>query len=901
MTKVCLIDGSGYIFRAFYALPTMTSPDGAPVNAVYGFLTMFMRLLKTIKCDYCAVLFDAKRANFRNEIFADYKGTRDEIPEMLIPQFELIYKTVELMNLPCIMQEGYEADDLIATYVRQASEKGFEAVVVSADKDLMQVIKPGVEFYDGMKDRFFTVEDVKEKFGVYPDKIVDVQALSGDKIDNVPGVPGIGPKTAAELVNTYGSLAGVLDNIANIKQKRRKEVLEQHREDAEISLKLVTLKNDVPVQHELEEFHCQEPKAEELINFADELGFNSLKPKLEKWIHDRCHELNGTTPAYKTQEPPQYVKIQNRVDLEKLYREILDAQKICFQVLHNTHEPEALSISVRENAAYYLPVPQIKGSADLFAYEEVSQLNHETVKKFLISVLENDNVLKIALNLKTQWHWLNEVCEKQLNLWPYDDVGLMSYELSSSDIEHTLPVLCEQYLDLKIANPKNIYKARKINFEAEEYGDYIFEAADYTLRLYEVLKSNLFSDRRTYVYEMLDRRLIQVLMEMEDAGITVNDNALAELNNDFAQQMSQVEKEIFELAGESFNLSSPKQIGDILFGKLGIAGGKKTATGNYNTSAEVLELLAEEYDIAAKILEWRSYAKLKSTYTTALLEVKDKNNRVHTTFSQTVVNTGRLASSNPNLQNIPNRTEIGRKIRSCFVARSGYKIVAADYSQMELRLLASVANVKALKEAFEHGIDIHTATAARVFNLPPEQVDREHRNRAKAINFGIVYGISQFGLAKQINTTKEIAKQYIDSYFAAMPEVKTYMDKTIDFARRHGYVLTPLGRKCSVPGINDKNHRISSFAERAAINAPIQGGAADIVKIAMQNVYRLLKSRGYDARLLLQVHDELVLEVSENQVPEVSLMLQSEMEKAAQTSVKMVVDVGWGDNWATAH
>lgn len=902
MAKVCLIDGSGYIFRAFYALPTMTAPDGKPVNAVYGFLTMFMRLIKAIPCDYCVVLFDAKRKNFRNSFFADYKATRAEIPELLIPQFELIYKTVQNLNLPYILQEGYEADDLIATYAKQAVEAGHDVVVVSADKDLMQLIRPHVEFYDGMKDKFFTPEDVHEKFGVYPDKVVDVQALSGDKIDNIPGVPGIGPKTAAELVNMFGSLQGVLDNADKIKQNKRREVLMQNKEAAELSLKLVTLKNDVPVEHQLNEFKCQAPDAETLLNFVTELGFKSILPKLQKWVEERCCALGGVPAAAKKEELVHYMKIQNRDDLKALYQEIITAQQFGFQVLHNGEEPEALSICTKTNSAYYLPIPQVAGEADLFSHHDVSQLDNETVKKFLLSILENPNILKIALDLKTQWHYLNKICGKQLDLWPYHDVAVMSYDVDSSLHEHTLPVLSDMLLDKKVVQPKLSAKIKKIDFFSPEYGNYVFESADYVLRLYHILKDSLFHEHKMYVYEMLDRRLLQVLLKMEDEGITIDENSMAELNDEFARQMSTIESEIFALAGMEFNLGSPKQIGEVLFDKLGFSGAKKTAgTGNYNTSAEVLEQLAEDHEIAAKILEWRSYAKLKSTYTTALLDVKDKNNRVHTTFSQTVVNTGRLASSNPNLQNIPNRSEIGRKIRACFVARKGYKIVAADYSQMELRLLASVADVKALKEAFAAGIDIHAATAARVFGLKPEEVDRDHRSRAKAINFGIVYGISQFGLAKQIGTTKEVAKQYIDSYFAAMPEVKTYMEKTIEFARSHGYVLTPMGRKCAVLGINDKNHRIVSFAERAAINAPIQGGAADIVKLAMQKVYQAMQEHQLDGRLLLQVHDELVLEVKAEHAQQTADLLQKIMEEASETAVKMVVETGVGDTWASAH
>ena len=904
MSKVCLIDGSGYIFRAFYALPAMTSPDGTPVNAVYGFITMFMRLLKNIPCDYCVVLFDAKRQNFRNDFFTEYKANRAEIPELLIPQFDLIHQAVELMGLPYVMQEGYEADDLIATYARQALDSGKEAVVVSADKDLMQLIRSGITYYDGMKDKFYTSEDVKEKFGVYPDKVVDVQALSGDKIDNIPGVPGIGPKTAAELVNEYGSLQGVLANADKIKQQKRRELLISHHDDAEISLKLVTLKNDVPVEHNLEEFKCKAPQNTKLLEFIDKYGFKSIRPKLERWINDRCNEV-GAEPVLQQSEPePQthYTKIENRRQLEELYKEIKRAGQMAFQTMFDGQKTVGISISPQVYTAYYLPIPNQAIGTDLFAFDniQIRDMDFVAVSNFLQAVLNDRYILKIAADIKAQWHRLNMLCGKRMNLWPYDDLAIISYDLDSSEHEHTLPVLSKMFLDKSLEEPKSSSRREIINFEAEENGEYIYAVADYASRLYPLLKERLLVEKKNYVYECIDRRLVEVLLDMEDAGIVVNDKTLLELDAEFEKQLNLIEKDIFELAGEEFNISSPVQIGHILFEKMGLKG-KKTTTGRYNTGAEVLEQLADEYEIAAKILEWRTYAKLKSTYTTSLLEARDSHNRVHTTFSQIVVNTGRLASSNPNLQNIPNRTDIGRRIRACFEAQKGYKLVAADYSQMELRLMASVAGVKALKEAFADGVDVHAATAARVFGVAPDKVDREHRTRAKAINFGIIYGISQFGLAKQINVSRDAAKLYIDSYFTIMPEVRSFMDKTIEFAHRYGYVETPYGRKCSVPDINNQNHRLSSFAERAAINAPIQGGAADIVKLAMQRIAAALKERNWDARLLLQVHDELVIEAKEDIVPQVSALLKQIMEETADTAVKMVAEVGSGSNWNDAH
>ncbi|MBR1825298.1 MAG: DNA polymerase I [Alphaproteobacteria bacterium] len=902
MSKVCLIDGSGYIFRAFYALPTMTAPDGTPVNAVYGFITMFMRLLQKIPCDYCVVLFDAKRQNFRNEYLPEYKANRAEIPELLVPQFDLIHQAVEIMGLPYVIQEGYEADDLIATYARQAQERGLETVVVSADKDLMQLIKDGVEYYDGMKDKFYTPEDVKEKFGVYPDKVVDVQALSGDKIDNIPGVPGIGPKTAAELVNEYGSLHRVLENADKIKQQKRRELLIANKEAAEISLKLVTLKTDVPVEHQLDEFKCKIPLIKQLFDFVDKYNFKSIRPKLEKWVEERQIIL-GTKIAEKSIVPePRYAEITTRKQLEEVYREIKNTGETAFQTLFDGEKTVGISLSTEPYRAWYLPVPQQNTGGDLFSFETAthSELEFETVCKFLKTVFNDTDILKIAADIKPQWHRLNALCGEVLDLWPYDDLAIMSYDLDSSEHEHNLPTLSAMFLDEILAEPKNSGKKTTFDFKAEEYGDYIYQTSDFAIRLYPVLKKRLFDEHKNYVYEVLDRRLAQVLMKMEHAGVVINNKTLAELDIEFKAKMQTIEKEVFALAGEEFNLNSPAQIGELLFEKMGLKG-KKTATGKYNTGAEVLEQLAEEYEIAAKILEWRSYAKLKSTYTTALLEARDQDNRVHTTFSQTVVNTGRLASSNPNLQNIPNRTDIGRKIRACFEAKKGYKLVAADYSQMELRLMASVADVKALKEAFAIGADIHAATAARVFGLSQDNVDREHRSRAKAINFGIIYGISQFGLAKQIGVSRDTAKQYIDSYFKIMPEIKKFMEQTTEFAHRHGYVETPYGRKCALAGINDTNQRLVSFAERAAINAPIQGGAADIVKLAMQRIDTALAAQNLDARLLLQVHDELVVEASEKDAPKVAALMKEIMENAADTAVKMEASVGIGDKWNDAH
>ncbi len=921
--KICLVDGSGYIFRAFYALPPMTGPEGVPVNAVYGFTNMFLKLTNKIGCDYSLVLFDAKRQNFRNDIFPEYKGTRKETPEDLIPQFEIIHQAVEALNLHYLDMEGYEADDLIATYAQKALDKGYEVVVVSADKDLMQLIRPGVEFYDPMKDKFFTLEDVKEKFGVLPDKVVDVQALAGDSIDNVPGVPGIGLKTAAELVNQFGSLQEILNRAEEIKQNKRRETLIANKQNAEISLRLVTLKNDVPVEHDIEEYECRKPELNKIMAFVDKYEFKSIRPRIEKWVSEQCSKnseeegVEGVNTVFKPVEK-HYELIRDEDGLKRWAKMIKEKRAFAFDTettgLNFIFDKiVGFSMSVEPGVACYVPLGHKTAgqgaNLDLFSNAETNvpqQLSFDIVKKHLKPVFESKSILKIGHNIKFDMHFMAQVLGDDTEISPVEDTSVLSYVLDSSEHGHGMDELAELFLDYKTIHYEDVAGSgkNKVTFDYVDLDkalDYAAEDADITLRLYQVLKPRLVREHQVSVYEDFDRPLIDILKKMEDDGIMVNSKALLELSRDFDVKLRQYEKEIYALAGEEFNIGSPKQIGDILFGKLG-AKGKKTPTGAWQTGADILEQLAEEGNLlAAKILDWRGISKLKSTYTDALLELLDKNNRVHTTFSQVVANTGRLASSNPNLQNIPIRSEDGKKIRACFVSKAGHKIIAADYSQVELRLLAAVADVKALKQAFAEGVDIHTSTASKVFGLPPEQIDGNMRRHAKAINFGIVYGISQYGLSKQIDVTPAEAKAYIDAYFREMPEIKEYMDKTIEFARRNGYVLTPFGRKCSVLGINDKNKRIASNAERAAINAPIQGGAADIIKLAMNKVLRLLQAKGYKTKMLLQVHDELVFEAPLDEVDEVSRLIKENMENVVEYDVPFIAEVGVGDNWAEAH
>ena len=931
--KICLVDGSGYIFRAFYGLPPMSSPEGVPVNAVYGFTNMFLKLTQKISCDYCLVLFDAKRKNYRNEIFADYKATRKDTPEDLIPQFPIIREAVDALNLNHMEMEGYEADDLIATYAKKALEQNMDVVIVSADKDLMQLIEDGVEFYEPMKDKFFTPEDVREKFGVLPDRVIDVQALAGDAIDNIPGVPGIGLKTAALLVNEYGSLDSVLARASEIKQNKRRETLLANIDNAKMSLQLVTLKKDVPVEQEISEFICKSPDAKVVDDFVSKYSFNGLRSRLAKWVSERCQSMSegsvsGSVKAddlvadvpFVMDSPKavvvkKYELVQTLPALQKWADKIRQAGVFAFDtettgLSYVFDKIVGISLSTAEGEACYIPVAHKSMAAqeDLFSSpsEEVRQLSVADVSKVLKPLFTSKSILKIGHNIKFDMLFLTQVFGTEMEICPIDDTAIISYVLNSSEHGHSLDELASLYLGYDTVKFEDVCgkgKA-KITFDMVELDkalDYAAEDADITLRLYNILKPKLVSSKLLDVYEYIDRPLISILSKMEQEGIRVDSKELNVLKSSFIEEIASIEKDIYEIAGEEFNVASPKQVGEVLFDKQGLKG-KKTPTGGWQTGADVLETLADAGNaLAAKILEWRTVSKLKSTYTDSLLTLLDKNDRVHSSFSQIVANTGRLASSNPNLQNIPIRSERGKKIRACFVVKEGCKIIAADYSQVELRLLACVADVKALKEAFEQGIDIHTQTAAKVFGLDVKDVTKDIRSHAKAINFGIVYGISEFGLAKQIGVSRYDAKEYIDSYFKQMPEIKAYMAQTVLFAQENGFVVTPFGRKCSISGINDNNKNIAMNAQRAAINAPIQGGAADIIKLAMKNVKKALADGGYQTKLMLQVHDELVFESPVNEAEEVAQIIKTAMENAVDLCVKFVSEVGVGDNWSEAH
>ena len=914
--KICLVDGSGYIFRAFYGLPPMTSPSGVPVNAVYGFTNMFLKLTNKIDCDYNLVLFDAKRQNFRNDFYPEYKATRKDTPEDLIPQFPIIREAVSALKLNQLEMEGFEADDLIATYTSKALNKGMEVVIVSADKDLMQLIRPGVSFYDPMKDKFFTPEDVKEKFGVYPEKVPDVQALSGDSTDNVPGVPGIGPKTAAELVNTYGSLEGVLTHAGEIKQNKRRETLLANIENAKISLRLVTLKNDVPAERDVEDypFHC--PDISNAEAFVDKYGFNSLRLRVLKWVEEQCIKKGNIAYPKKNEIEAKYCLASNSADLENWLKTAYKYQKIALKCFTDGSNPvfddiKGIALATEDGNAIYIPIVKAKESGevfDLFSVNNIKEtkgLNIKELIKILLPVLSDNSVLKIGINIKSDMHFLSKLFSEKIKIFPYDDIAIISYVLDSTNHGHGLRELAELFLDKKMQNPDVVFGTGKQkiaieNVEASIMTSFACEQADFILRILNVLRPRLLSEHMVTVYEHFDRPLVATLFDMEQNGVMVDSVKLSEFSKYLEQRLRSVEADIYQLAGEEFNIASPKQLGEILYNKLGLQG-KKHSSGNFQTGADVLEQMAEEHPLPEKILEWRGINKLKTTYTDTLLQQLDKNSRIHTTYDQANVNTGRLSSNNPNLQNIPVRSEDGQKIRQCFIAKQGYKLISADYSQVELRLLAVLADVKALKEAFAEGIDIHTATAMKVFGLTKEQVTPIIRRNAKAINFGVIYGISQYGLAKQIDVTPAEAKKYIDAYFEKMPEIKVFMDKTIAFARKFGYVVTPFGRKCAVPGINDKNKRIVAFAERAAMNAPLQGGAADIMKRAMNNLFNALNNSNFQSKMLLQVHDEIVVEAPENEDENICKLRKNVMEQAVDYDVKFIADVGIGDNWSQAH
>lgn len=919
MKHVLLIDGSGFIFRAYHALPdSMTNQDGVVVNAVYGFTSMIMKLLDDTDADHIAVIFDRARKTFRSDIYPEYKAHRPPPPDDLIPQFELVREATRALGLKAVDMDGFEADDLIATYAKQAREKGAQVTIVSSDKDLMQLVGDGVVMYDAMKNRTIGPEEVREKFGVGPERVIDVQALAGDSADNVPGVEGIGVKTAAQLINEYGDLEAVLQNAEHIKQPKRRERLIEQAENARISKQLVTLSLDVPIDVDLDTFDVPEPDVGMLLTFLRAQNFKSLLAKVEARgvsIGDNGNGKVEKAAGIPTAEA-EYELIQDEDALMRWVNDAMAAGVVAVDTETTSlnamsAELVGVSLCVHPGKACYIPLAH-KGSeaqGDLLGGgggdDAPEQIPMARALEVLKPMLEDPGVLKIGQNIKYDLLILGR---KGIDVAPVDDTMVISYVLEVGLHGHGMDELARLHLGQETIKFKDVAGTGKAqvtfdHVDLDKALDYAAEDADVTMKLHKMLKPRLAVEHMSTVYETLERPLIPVLVQMEREGIKTDATELKRLSDDFEKRLGDLEIEIHEMAGEPFNIASPKQLGEILFDKMGIEGGKKGKTGAYATGADILEgLVADGHELPAKVLDWRQLAKLKSTYTDALIkQINVETGRVHTSYSMVGTSTGRLSSSDPNLQNIPVRTEEGRKIRKAFVAEPGCQLLSADYSQIELRLLAHVADIPQLKDAFHANMDIHAMTASEVFGVPIDGMDPMVRRRAKAINFGIIYGISAFGLARQLDISRGEAGDYIKAYFERFPGIQKYMDDTKAFASQNGFVTTLFGRKCHVGGINDKNPMRRGFSERAAINAPIQGGAADIIKRAMVRLPDALSDAGLGARMLLQVHDELIFEVAEAELEATQTLVKSVMEGAATLDVPLVVDTGIGDNWDEAH
>jgi len=913
---VYLIDGSGFIFRAFFALPPMTRADGAPTNAVFGFAQMVLKLIEETDADYVAVIFDAARENFRNEIYPDYKGHRPDAPEELIPQFALIREATEAFNCPSIEMEGYEADDLIATYAKQARAAGAEVTIVSSDKDLMQLVKPGVTMWDPMKNRTIGPDEVVEKFGVGPEKVVDVQALAGDSTDNVPGVPGVGVKTAAQLIEEYGDLETLLTNAESVKQPKRRQALIDNAEMARISRRLVLLKDDVELSVPLTQLKRREIDKERLLAFLKENEFKRLIARFESEIADET----GAAPADRAPaiKDARYALVQDLDALDAWIARAFEAGVVAVDTETtdlNTARAELVGVSLAAapGEACYIPLAHRDPSeTDLFGEgggEPPRQAPLADALARLKPLLEDPGVLKVGQNIKYD---LSVFAKHDIAVAPIDDTMLLSFVAAGGLHGHGMDALAELHLGhtpIKFAEVAGKGK-NQIAFDLvplDKALDYAAEDADVTFRLWRILKPQVLEKRLMTLYETIERPLVPVLAAMERAGILVDPKILSDMSEDFGRRIDDLEVEIHKLAGAPFNVGSPKQLGEVLFDQLGLKGGKKTKTGAHSTNSEVLEPLADEHEIVRRVLDWRMLSKLRSTYTDALIgDINTTTRRVHTSFMMTGAQTGRLSSTDPNLQNIPIRTEEGRKIRTAFVAPKGKVLISLDYSQIELRLVAHMAGIETLRQAFKEGQDIHAATASEVFGVPLDQMTPDVRRQAKAINFGIVYGISPFGLGRQIGVSTSEAKAYIDTYFERFPGIRAYMDETIEFCRKHGYVETVFGRRIHLPEINAKNPQQRGYAERQAINAPVQGSAADIIKRAMIRIPPVLAAPEFEGvTMLLQVHDELIFEAPEDKAEAAIEAIRAVMENApapvVDLSVPLTVDGGAGASWSEAH
>ncbi len=913
-----LIDGSGYIFRAYYALPPLSrKSDGLPTGAVSGFCSMLFKLLEDSKSNqnlqkptHFAVIFDSARKTFRNEIYSDYKANRSEAPDDLAPQFEYIRKSVLAFNLPSVDLPNYEADDLIATYVDQILKKGAKVTIVSSDKDLMQLYKKGVRIFDPMKNKFITDDDVVKKFGVDASKVIDVQSLAGDSSDNVPGVPGIGVKTAAELINKYGTLENLLKSAHEIKQNKRRETLIENKDKALISKKLVTLDHNSPVDRELSEFKLQNIDKDKLYKFLREMEFNRLlssaisaygEPELES---NKIETQN--LEKQQTVNNKNYYLINSLDEIDKWIEEAEEVGEVAVDTETTSLDPHqadlvGISLCSKIGKACYIPV----------GHKSPKCLKKEAVIKKLKKILEDPSIKKIGQNIKFDFIVFYKC---GITLSSMEDTMLMSYVLDAGKNRHNMDTLSEIHLGHKTISFKEMVGTGKkeINFsevELDKAKDYAAEDADVTFRLYKKFVKNLKSEKMINIYEIFEKPLIKILAFMEIEGVEIDSKFLKSLSSKFEKKIQKLEKEVFKISKKEFNIASPKQLGEIIYNDLKIAGLKKTKKGSFATSASVLEDLAfKGHEFPKLILDWRQVSKLKNTYSDALPEhLNPITKRVHTSFLLAATTTGRLASSDPNLQNIPIKSEDGKDIRKAFTAKKGHLLISADYNQIEMRILADLADVKELKKAFKNKEDIHSLTASQIFNIDIKKVNQDHRRKAKAINFGIIYGISQYGLARQINVSNYEAEEFLNSYFAKFPEIKVYMDNTIKFCRKSGYVNNIFGRRSHFNGINDKNFTVRNFQERAAINAPIQGSASEVMRLAMIRLdKKLSEEKNSNSKMLLQIHDELIFEIPKKDEKVMIKLIEREMTSVAQSdyhsfSTPLTVDINVGDNWGMLH
>jgi DNA polymerase-1 len=909
-----LVDGSGYIFRAYYALPPLSrKSDGLPTGAVSGFSSMLFKLLEDSRSDdsknkptHFAVIFDSARKNFRNEIYKDYKANRSEAPDDLAPQFDYIRKAVEAFNVPSIEQLNYEADDLIATYSKQIIKAGGKVTIISSDKDLMQLVSKEIRLFDPMKSKVIGEKEVFEKFGVKPNQVIDVQSLAGDSSDNIPGVPGIGIKTAAELINKYKNLENLLKKAGEIPQKKRKQTLVENKKSAMISKQLVTLKDDVPVKNKIEDFVIKDIKKDKLYNFLREMEFNRLLSQAINFYGEPSEKKQNEDFLKEKIDVTKYKTILTEEDLNK-WINILKTQSLI------AVDTETSSLSPVEADLVGISFCYEKGKACYIPLKNQNHkcLNSSDVLKKIKPILEDNSIKKIGQNIKFDHIILKK---NKINVHPIEDTMLASYTLDAGLNRHNLDTLSENHLGHKTISFKDLVGSgkKKITFaevDLKKATEYAGEDADVTFRLFKLLKKRLDNEKLTKIYEILEKPMVHVLSDIETNGVKIDKEHLKKLSKKFTNKILKIEKEIFSLVKREFNIGSPKQLGEIIYNELKIANLKKTKKGSLATSAKILEDLAfKGHKFPSLVLDWRQLSKLKNTYTDALQDhINSETNRVHTSFLLAATNTGRLASSDPNLQNIPIKTEDGREIRKAFIAEKNNILMSADYNQVEMRILADLADVKELKKAFINKDDIHSITASQVFDVPVKDVDKNLRRKAKAINFGIIYGITQYGLAKQISVSNNEALEFINSYFKKFPEIKDYMQSTIKSCRKNGFVSNIFGRKIHLRGINDKNFSVRSFQERAAINAPIQSSAADIIRLSMIKLHELIKSKKINnTKMLLQIHDELVFECQKNKQSDVEKIVKKTMESVSSSehhmfAIPLDVNINSGNNWDEAH